>query len=193
MSQFLYGFIKHLSKLKVRVSSLSNFEKSIFRLIDEIEIYAKTLNYEFKDDDKKMLKQYLVRYCSLTYKTKPDINSNRYIGYRNYLIAERKYYANKPTDNQFINKDAFEKEIGKWENLKPNMNSKVRLQYEKYMKSVSNWKDTIDESQLSEKALKSISKNKRNNVLQIIDIVHKFPNLQYKIFELIKFIEAYSS
>ena len=73
------------------------------------------------------------------------------------------------------------------------MDLKEKLQEKKYVKSISDWKDSIDESQLSERALKSISKNKRNSFLHIRDIVHKFPNLQDKIFELTKFMDEYSS
>lgn len=155
MSYFFYALFKRLSGLKGRVRSLSKFEESIFNLIDEIEIYAKKFDYNFNVDDKKLLKKYLVRYCSLIYKTKPNINSRKYAKYNNYTIQMSKY------------KEA----IKHWENTIEN---------------------TINETMLGEKAIKSIRKNKRDNFRQIREIVHKFPNLQNKIFDLIKYLEEYS-
>jgi len=192
MSQFLYGLIKHFSGMKSRFASLSMFEKEVFKLIDDIQINEKKEDRVFTEDERKMLKSYLVKYCSLAFKKKPKISSDKYTRYRNYLINEQKYYAKKPTFEKFTDKEAFESGLKKWQNLELTMNSKTENQYKKYMKEISEWKDNMDSSQLSEEALKAINK-KKDSFLPFRDIVLKFHGLNDRICELTKYWDDYSS
>lgn len=193
MSNFLYGLIKHFSKVNVRFTSLSMFEKEIFKLINEIENSANLDDSTFSDDQRKMLKAFLVRYCSLVYKNKPKINNDMYTRYRNYLKVEEKYFTQKTTKDQFINNEAFEIELNKWQNLKPEMNPKTRNQYKKYRTGISEWMENLDVSQLGEEAIKAISKKRRNSFLTLKDIVLRFKDLNDRICDLTKYLDNYSS
>ena len=167
---------------------MDNLEKNAIKIIDEIEKFAYSLNHEITSNEKSVLMTHIINFCVFSKKSKPDINKLKYRAYDEFAKFEKDYLKNKPSLEQFINVESYKKELGKWSNIKLEMNYKEKLQYNNYSEAITKWKNKLDESTINEKIFFKLSKEEKQIFENIKEIIRKFPDFKDKILTLTEFL-----
>jgi len=167
---------------------MDNLEKNANKILDEIDKFTISLNHKITSDEKSVLMKYIINFCVLSKKRKPDINKFKYRTYNEFVKFEKAYIRNKPSVEQFINEESYKKELEKWSNSKPEMNYKERLQHNNYSDAISKWKNKLDESVINDKVFLKMSKDERQIFEDIKYIILEFPDLRDKILSLTDFL-----
>ena len=161
LAYLLYYLIGNRSKVNLRKEKMTNLEINVKRLLDEIEEFSNSINHEITQEERNVLMKYILDFCVISKKSKPDINKLKFKSYNEFVKFEKDYYKNKPSVEQFVDIDSFKKELDRWNNSKPEMNYKEELQYKKYCGEMSKWKNKFNEINVNDKAYFKLSKNER--------------------------------
>ena len=145
LAYLLYYLIGNKSKVNLRKEKMTNLEINVKRLLDEIEEFSNSMNHEITQEEKNVLMKYIIDFCVISKKSKPDINKLKFKSYNEFVNFEKEYYKNKPSVEQFVDIDSFKKELDRWKNSKPEMNYKEKLQFNKYCEEISKWKNKLNE------------------------------------------------
>ena len=184
----IYYLLGNKSKANFRKEKMKNLEENAISIIEEIKKFALSLNHEITMEEKNVLMKYIINFCVLSKKNKPDFNKLRYRAYNEFVKFEKDYFNNKPTIEQYVDVESYKKDLEKWNNNKPEMNYKEKLQHNNYSKSISLWKNKLDEINVKDKAYFKLSKNERVLFDEIKETIFKFPNLKDKILDLTYFL-----
>jgi len=188
LTYLIYYLIGNQSKVNLRKEKMDNLEKNAIKIIDEIEKFAYSLNHEITSNEKSVLMTHIINFCVFSKKSKPDINKLKYRAYDEFAKFEKDYLKNKPSLEQFINVESYKKELGKWSNIKLEMNYKEKLQYNNYSEAITKWKNKLDESTINEKIFFKLSKEEKQIFENIKEIIRKFPDFKDKILTLTEFL-----
>ncbi|MDN5354759.1 MAG: hypothetical protein PWQ09_1515 [Candidatus Cloacimonadota bacterium] len=188
LAYLLYYLIGNRSKVNLRKEKMTNLEINVKILLDEIEEFSNSMNNEITQEERNVLMKYIIDFCVISKRSKPDINKLKFKSYNEFIKFEKEYYKNKPRVEQFVDIDSFKKELDRWSNSKPEMNYKEELQYNKYSREISKWKSNLNEINVSDKAYFKLSKNERVLFDEIIETILKFPKLKDKILDLTVFL-----